>query len=43
LQAEGHVGNLAVVSGDADKSRIGQEAETLQQILREAELKARPD
>src|SRR3989442_14714060 len=40
LQAEGNIGNLAVVLGDADKPRRGQEPTALQQRLckREAEI-----
>ena len=41
LQAEGYVGNLAIVPGDADKTRVGEEAPTLQEILGKAELESR--
>ena len=38
LQAEGNVGNLAVVLGDADEARIGQGPESLQKVLRDPQL-----
>ncbi len=41
LQTESDVGNLAIVPGDADKARVGQKAETLQQVLRETKLEIR--
>ena len=41
LQAEGDVGDLAVILGDADEARVGQKSETLQQVLRKAELEVR--
>ena len=41
LQPEGNIGNLAIVFRDANESGIGQKSETLQQVLREAELKIR--
>ena len=43
LQAEGNVGDFAVVLGDADEARVGKRSEALQQILRELELKVRAE
>ena len=39
LQAEGDVGDLAVILRDADESRVGEKSEALQQVLRKAKLK----
>ena len=41
LQAEGDVGNFAVVLGDADEACVGQRPESLQQILGDTELEVR--
>src|SRR5215471_18460728 len=38
LQAKSHVGNLAVVFGDANEAHVGQESKALKQVLSEAEL-----
>src|SRR5208337_1684144 len=41
LQAESHVGDLAVILGDADEARVRHEAKSLQQVLGESELQTR--
>src|SRR5208282_614154 len=41
LQAEGDVGDLPVVSGDANEAQVGKRTEALQKILRDPELETR--
>ena len=41
LQAEGHVGNLAVVLGDVNEAQVRSRPKSLQQVLRDLELKIR--
>src|SRR5579872_6042952 len=43
LQAKRDIGNLAVVLGDSDESRIGKKSKTLQQVLRKAKLEGRTE